>query len=267
MLKIDETKPKVGFIGGTREDILDDLDFATKNKFDYYEISSEGVNYSLKPKFIKQIQKIIKENNISLILHIPYFLPIASLIPEISNAALKFVKKEILLASKLGAKKITIHSSDKEVPRIKTAIEKNIKMLIKNLKEVVIFGEKYGIKIGLENSWTPERICKTAEELLSITNFVKGLGVIFDTGHANAIGLDCVKYFKKVRNRVINVHIHDNNGKYDQHNVIGEGNINFKALLKECKNSKYYGPFILEVFPHKNVLKCRERFLNIWNQI
>ncbi|PIR71403.1 MAG: sugar phosphate isomerase/epimerase, partial [Candidatus Nealsonbacteria bacterium CG10_big_fil_rev_8_21_14_0_10_37_25] len=66
---------------------------------------------------------------------------------------------------------------------------------------------------------------------------------------------------------IINIHIHDNDGSSDQHALIGEGNIDFKGLVRECKNSGYYGPFILEIFPYENVLKSREIFLNIWNQI
>jgi sugar phosphate isomerase/epimerase len=49
--------------------------------------------------------------------------------------------------------------------------------------------------------------------------------------------------------------------------LIGEGNIDFKGFLKECKNSNYYGPFILEVFPYENVLKAKEIFLKLWDKI
>lgn len=267
MPKSEKIKPKIGFIGESRENILNDLIFAVKNRFDYYEISPGGENFDFNAEIIKKANEIIKNNNISLNLHIPYFLPINSLIPDVSEASLKFVKKEIILASKLGAKKITIHSGDKDLPNTKAAVTKNIKMLIKNLKEIVSFGKKYKIKIGLENSWTPERLCKSSKDLLHMTDSVKGLRVVFDAGHANAIKANLVKYFKEVKNQVINIHISDNNGKTDQHAMLGEGNINYKNLLGEIKNSGYHGPFILEVFSHKNVLKGREIFLNLWNQI
>jgi len=96
---------------------------------------------------------------------------------------------------------------------------------------------------------------------------VKGLGIVFDSGHANLSNLEPIKYFKKVKQSVISTHFHDNDGKSDQHVLLGEGNIDFKGLLKECKNSNYYGPFILELFPRENVLKGRKRFLKLWNQI
>lgn len=267
MIKIKETKPKIGFIGRDRQDVLEDLSFALKNGFDYYEIQGLGEKFDLESGIIKEIKRISKNNNISLNLHAMQFLPISSLIPGVSREALKFAEKEIILAKKVGAKRITIHGGHKDMPSRKTAITKNFEILIKNLKEIIKLGEKYGIKIGLENSYNPLCLIRKPEDLFKVVNSVKGLGITFDIGHANTIGLDLIKFFKKVKKFVVNIHIHDNDGKNDQHALIGKGNINFKVFLKECKNLNYYGPFILELFPHSNALKGKEIFLNIWNQV
>jgi sugar phosphate isomerase/epimerase len=264
---MEKIKPKIGFIGADRQSVLEDLYFAIKNGFDYYEIQGLGEKFDFKPEVTKEIKKIAKNNNISLNLHAIQFLPISSLIQEVSEAALKVAKKEIALANKIGAKRITIHSGHKEMPKREIAVAKNFKVLIKNLKEIVKFGEKYGIKIGLENSFRAEALCRKPEDLLRILNLVKGLGITFDIGHANLINLNPINYFKKVKDFVINVHIHDNDGREDQHNLIGEGNINFNEFLKECKNSNYYGPFILEIFPHESALKGKEIFLNLWSNL
>ncbi len=260
-------QPKIGFIGQTtRQDIIKDLNFAAKNHFEYYEVGPHDTNFKLKPNIIKQARKIAKKHDISLNFHIPYFLPISSLIPGVSKTVLEFAKQEITLANQLGAKIITLHSGDKEIFCVKAAIRKNFEIFVKNLKEIVGFGKKYGIKIGLENSFHSQRICRTPKEILKITNLINGLGITFDGGHANVLGINPATYFKKIKNKVINVHIADNYGKTDEHSPIGKGNINFKQLLKEFKNANYYGPFILEVFPPKNVLRTRDTFLKIWNQ-
>ena len=267
MLKIREIKPKIGFMGSDRQSILEDLNFAIRNKFNYYEIQA-GENekdLSLGTEIISQAKKHSKENNISLILHASYFASLCSINPEVSKNALEFAKKEVILANKLRVRKITIHSG-----RIDLSEEKDTKyfeILIRNLKELDKLKRKSKIQIGIENGFKPTTLCKKPEDLLNVVNLVKGLKIVFDVGHANVAGFNPIQYFRKVKDFVINIHLHDNDGKTDQHALIGEGNINFKSLLRECKNSDFYGPFILEVFPHKNVLKCRERFLNIWNQI
>lgn len=267
MLKIKEIKPKIGFIGHDRQDVLDDLNFAVKNGFDCYEIQGLGEKFDLEPKIIEQVKRISRNNNISLNLHAMQFLPISSLIPEISKAAFKFAEKEIILARRVGAKRITIHSGRKDMPSREIAVGKNFEILIKNLKEIIELGRRFGIKIGLENSPKNHAICTELKDLLKVVNSVEGLEIVFDAGHANTTKLNPIDYFKKVKDFVINVHIHDNDGTVDQHALIGEGNINFKEFLRECKKSSYYGPFILELFPHKNALKGKEIFLDLWNQI
>lgn len=260
-------RPKIGFIGTTRENIINELHFAVQHGFDFYEIQGLAKNFYLELSYIKEIKKVSEENNISLNLHIPYFLPISSVIPEVAKGALEFAKKEIILAKKVGAKIITIHSGYEEAPEKKIFKQENFEVLIRNLKEIIALGKEFRIKIGLENSWKPPSLCIKSINLLTVINSVKGLRIVFDVGHANASGYNPSKYLKKIKNFVINMHIHDNNGKNDQHNLIGKGNINFKTFFKECKKSKYYGPFILELFPQKSILKGKEKVLNLWNQI
>lgn len=257
-------KPKIGFKEQlTSQNILDDLNFAIENGFDCFEIGlSWKSDFQPSLKLIQQVKNISEKNNLFLIVHAPYYLPISTTISEISVATIKVLKKEIVLAKRLGAKILDLHSGWIEVNP-----NKNFEALIKNIKKIIKLSKKYKIKISLENSWGPVGLCRKPEDLLRIVNSVKGLGITFDTGHANVMNLNPIKYFKKVKESVINMHLHDNNGKADQHALIGKGNINFKSLLTECKNADYYGPFILELFPRKNVLKGKEIFLNLWSQI
>lgn len=268
MLKIKEIKAKLGFKGElATQNILDDLCFAVENGFNCLEISFRcEEDFNLKPKIIKQIQNISEKNNISLGVHPSPFLPISSPFSEIARAVIKVVEKSIILASKVKADHLILHSGYKEIAR--PAIIKNYETLVKNLKEIVKLGKRYGVKIALENSTRHSNsICIEAEDLLKVVDSVKGLKIVLDVGHANTTKIEPVKYFKKVKDFTINIHLHDNDGKTDQHALIGKGNIDFKNLLRECKNSGYYGPFTLEVFPYENILKGREIFLNLWNQI
>ncbi len=94
------------------------------------------------------------------------------------------------------------------------------------------------------------------------------MGITFDIGHGSLVNLGSIEYFKKLKDFVINIHIHDNDGKSDLHALPDQGNIDLKSFLKECKNSNYYGPFILEAFPsYEAAPKGKEIFLNLWNQI
>ncbi len=264
-------KPKIGFVGEDRQSILEDLEFAAKEGFDFYEVQGVGIKIDLKNSVIRKVRKIVQKNNISLNFHAIFFLPISSSIPQISNAALKLLKKELILARKLGAKLVTVHGGKKESIGKKEIVKKNFETSIKNLREIVKLAKKYGIKVGLENSGkVREGLYTKPEELIDAVKKVKGLGIVFDIGHANLVvkklKLNLESYFRKIRKFVINVHLHDNHGNFDEHLLIGEGNIDFKKFLGLCKKLKYFGPFIFEFFPKEKVLEGREIFLKLWEK-
>jgi sugar phosphate isomerase/epimerase len=262
---MDMFEPQIGFTGLSRRRIAEDIKFAMKYKFEWYEIQGTETKFELSSNTIKKIKKILKRANVNLRLHVPYFLPISSSIPKVPKAVLNFAKKEILLAKKLNAKGITIHSGKLDSTFHKEIIKKQIKILIGNLKEIVRLGKKYGIEIGLENSWK-DSICIKPEEILKIVRKVPGLKVVLDIGHTNAARLNPIKYLEKIRKYLSAVHIHDNKGNFDEHASIGKGNIKFKEFFKKCKELKFYGPFIMEIFPKKNVIKSKKIFLKIWNE-
>jgi sugar phosphate isomerase/epimerase len=141
------------------------------------------------------------------------------------------------LAKWVNVKGITIHSGKLDLASRKEMMKKQIKILVKNLKEIVGFARKYRIEIGLENSWK-ESLVITPSEILKMVKLVPGLKIVLDVGHANAAGLDPIKYFEfeKVRKYLSAVHVHDNKGNLDEHLPIEKGNIKFKEFVKNAKN-------------------------------
>jgi len=141
------------------------------------------------------------------------------------------------LAKWVNVKGITIHSGKLDHASRKEMMKKQIKILVKNLKEIVGFARKYRIEIGLENSWK-ESLVITPSEILKMVKLVPGLKIVLDVGHANAAGLDPIKYFEfeKVRKYLSAVHVHDNKGNLDEHLPIEKGNIKFKEFVKNAKN-------------------------------
>jgi len=260
-------KIKIGFGGqlNTRN-VLDDINFAVKNNFNWFEIDlSWKQNYSFKPKTVKKIKEISEKNDLKLIVHTPYYLPTSTMIPEIKKGLIANVKKAIILAKKVGADRLTIHPGYREIPE--PAINLCYKSLINNLKEIVKIGKDYKIKVCLENlDKNIYLLCSEIKEFSRVLNSVKGLFATLDVGHANTTSLKPFKYFINISNFVMDVHIHDNLGKIDEHRCLGEGNIDFIKFLKECKKTRYNGPFILEIFPYENILKGKKILIDLWNK-
>ena len=256
-------KPEIGFMGQlSTEDILEDLSFVVKNKFECFEIALDWKqNYDLSPKVINKIRQISIKQGIKLIVHTPYYLPTSTLLPEIRKGVLENVRKGIILARKVSSNKLTIHPGYQEMPG--SGIKYCYDSLIDNLQKIVDIGQEYNVNICFENFNKPF-LCSELKDYLYVLNSVDGLMATLDVGHANTTNIKPSEYLREIRNLIMDIHIHDNNGKRDEHKCLGEGTIDFKEFFSECKNANYYGPFILELFPYENILEGKKRFLDFW---
>ncbi len=112
-----------------------------------------------------------------------------------------------------------------------------------SLVEIDAVSREYDVDVAVENM--PANInatCTAASELLSVIEGTE-LGVCFDMGHANTAGqldqmLAQVQRFK-------NVHLHNNEGQWDQHNTIDDGTADIEAVVSVLKRS-YRGNLVIE---------------------
>ncbi|MEO0132889.1 MAG: sugar phosphate isomerase/epimerase [candidate division WOR-3 bacterium] len=90
----------------------------------------------------------------------------------------------------------------------------------------------------------------------------KNFCLTLDIGHINRFTGEDKKreqdFFYKYRAYIKNVHIHDNDGAWDQHNIIGEGNIDFKYYFDYLTSIDT--SYIFEVRPKESALECLRRF-------
>jgi sugar phosphate isomerase/epimerase len=247
-------KPGIGFMNMlTTQNILDDLNFAVENGFDWFEIARD----------FPQIKETSKSNGLGLIVHMPSYLPTSTRLPELKKGVIDYAKNGIIFAKNIGSDRITLHTGFAEMGTTEMFYDS----LIKNLKTIVKIGERYGVNICLENfDNKPTALCIEMKDYLNVLNSVEGLKSTMDVGHANTTQIKPHEYFASVKDFVMNMHIHDNNGKRDEHKCIGEGNIDYKKLFSECKEANYSGPFTLELFPYDNALKGKNRFYDLWGK-
>lgn len=266
MSKIQQAQ--VGVMGQlATKNIIDDLGFAIENDFDWFEIALDWPqNFNLPNDKIKEIRQKASDNNIKLIVHTAFYLPTSTLLPEIKKGLFKNVSKAIDLANKVGSDRLTIHPGWREMPSV--AEEKSYDSLIENLKQIVKFGKEKNVAICLENldAWG-RNLCSSYDDFLKVLTAVPEIKVTLDIGHTNTADKTPVEFFRAVSDRVLDIHIHDNDGSKDQHKCIGEGNIDYQKVFKTCKDAGYYGPFILELFPYENLKKGQKEFVKIWDKV
>jgi sugar phosphate isomerase/epimerase len=102
--------------------------------------------------------------------------------------------------------------------------------------------------------------CTTAEELLEVIGETE-LGVCFDMGHANTAGQvdSLLKHVKRFRN----VHLHNNDGTWDQHNAIDDGTADFAAVVRTIEGSGYRGNYIIESTDMLSAVGSKDRLTRL----
>ncbi len=73
------------------------------------------------------------------------------------------------------------------------------------------------------------------------------LGICLDIGHANVNGEDVYEAVMAASAYPLHLHLSDNAGAMDSHNLPGDGNINFEKLKRALKDCEYQGCLSVEL--------------------
>ena len=101
--------------------------------------------------------------------------------------------------------------------------------------------ESTGVRIALENG----PMAVIAETLAS---YPPGrVGLCYDSGHGHLPGADGLTHLEGMKDRLIAVHLHDNDGTGDQHLTPFKGDIDWPRLAGIIAKSSYDKPLSLEL--------------------
>jgi sugar phosphate isomerase/epimerase len=178
---------------------------------------------------LEGIRASLAKAGLSCTIHGPYMeLSPGGTDPEITKITRKRILKAVDAASFLKAETMVVHAA---FDRFKYG-----GMFDAWLEDSTRFWEdvghkalKKGVVLALENTLEdgPEPLCRLAENL--DPNL---FGHCFDIGHFNVFGrCSLLEWLESVRGRLLELHLHDNNGDCDQHLAIGDGTADFKALF------------------------------------
>lgn len=191
-------------------------------------------------KDLKKIKVILKEHGVSVFsLHQP--------ILNLYKISLEKIGKLFETADYLSAKVVVLHLFSVR----KRMAEKSF------LEELKSLERKYGIKISLENG-TKNIIlglypCCYKEKEFSETVSRMGFNITFDTSHLAQAGGDIISFYKRNKERIINIHLSDYKSGFFKHNLfnmhlpLGKGVLPIKEFLQELKNDRYDGLLTFEI--------------------
>lgn len=210
-------------------------------KFKLWELLSEDENR------LEIVGDGIRHGRESYDMHFQVHAPlsdvnIGSVYEPMRLAALKEVQETIALCHKLEIPLVTVH------PGFVNGIafldrRKGLEKTKDSIKALSRFSNDQSVEIVVENlPANMNATCSTAMELLEVLNEAD-VRMCFDMGHANTAGQ--VDEFLELVARFGNVHLHNNEGQWDQHNRIDDGSADLRKVVSILKQS-YKGNIIIE---------------------
>ena len=114
---------------------------------------------------------------------------------------------------------------------------------------LVPYAEQCGVTICFENMPMKSVTMSTTEKSLEFIHMIgsDNVKLCLDTGHEAVFGLSPADAVRRAGKDLKVLHVHDNNGKYDQHLVPLMGVIDFKEFGKALKEIEFDGVFSLEL--------------------
>jgi len=103
--------------------------------------------------------------------------------------------------------------------------------------------EQMGI-VGLLENLTSKAVLYRPEDLYALKRALKGARFVFDVGHANMEGT--LEPFLDAIREMSYFHVHDNNGKNDDHFRLGKGSVNWELFFSKVVRFKPEAPIVIE---------------------
>jgi sugar phosphate isomerase/epimerase len=164
----------------------------------------------------------------------------------IREASCSEYRKAILFASRLKASYVVIHPGFVYLPPFDRGLAQERSLhAVKALNELAVSA---GVRLAIENvGYGGTSSLFTQEEYLAfVRNLDENAGYLLDTGHAFLNGWDIPGLIRQMGSRLLALHLHDNNGLYDEHLPIGHGKIEWEPILKTLRELNHPVRLVLE---------------------
>jgi len=157
--------------------------------------------------------------------------------------------ESIELAQLLGAGVVIFHASDRVPDNPGRRLDRSRGVV----REIAHVAEESGIILALENL-PPGYLTDSPEEVFTFLQETarESLGVCFDSGHANLSGR-FPEYANALLPFSVAIHIHDNDGRGDDHDFPGTGTINWPEFGSIYRSSGCEASLTLECHPPSGV--------------
>ena len=245
--------------------VVDEIHALGSLGFDYLELAMDPpeAHYRLLISQHDALQAALDRYGMGLICHLPTFVYTADLTASIRDASREELLNSLAAARDLGAQKVVLHPSFVGGMG-RSAPELAHRHALQALDAAAREGQKLGCRICLENLFARLTPFTTPDDFEAAFQRWPHLRMTLDVGHAFIDGHGMALIFEFVRrfgDRIDHIHISDNGGREDEHLAVGDGAIDFRALISTLKQIDYDNTMTLEIFTPDRTDLVRSRSL------
>ncbi|MDK2795902.1 MAG: hypothetical protein PWQ58_1101 [Archaeoglobaceae archaeon] len=245
---------KIGTQPDVRHTPKDAFEFAANNGFEHVEILMDHPLFSPDSLSYNELIELKWSYDVELLIHSPAtttnFLSTSEVMRKASYAEMQRV---LHIAERAGAEVVTFHlgwnpgfiNNGSFYYSQCLFDEHNERVLRKELKPFLARAE---VTVALENTIAiTGGIERALREILNETE----LALTLDVGHYN---IQKCEFFIERFDRVVNIHLHDNDGKKDEHLTLGKGSVDLRVFPL----NEYDGYITIETREENSILETRD---------
>ena len=266
------------------KNMLKSISEVSKLGFGIFELEAlEEDNLSEIEKNAEKIVSQCKKSGVKIINFSNLFRDLVNQDPFLRKAAIEKFKRGVKLAKYFGANTIMI---DTWVPPLRFIKDTPYKgalkygerflydvdpqfnwktfwdVLIDSVEECNRISKATGLKMCVEPR-VGENISNT-DAMLRLLDEVDSdnFGAVLDTAHLHAQKEILSLSVEKLRDKILIVHVSDNDGRENYHLPLGHGTIDWKGLLKALVKYNYEGPVLIDIIQNGSINNIEQEFVN-----
>lgn len=255
----------IGTMNHPGHDLLKEIDWIAEMGFDFIDLTLEPPMAGARTLDVRAVATRLKANQLKVVGHTAYYLPLCSPFESIRSAAVEELKLCLEIFAELGAHWMNLHP-DRQAPlhERRYIIERNLL----TIRELMPQARQLGLGLMIEN--LPGSF-NTVRQLSELLDPIPELGLHLDIGHANLLTdfNTTDELLAAYGKRLQHVHLHDNKGgSADLHLPLGAGTLDTRHYVRSLQASEYDGTITLEVFtPDRRHLQySREVLRQLWDE-
>ena len=206
---------------------------------------------------LEEFSDALKDFSGNISLHGTFYdLNPASKDQRIKDITVYRYNQSLKAAKELGAKTVVFHTGFNGMVKLPVYYNTFIENKIIFWKDFIKRFEDEGIIVVLENTYEDE-----PDIILSIVNNINSpnLKICVDTGHVNINSSSKVEeWVEKIGSKLHHMHLHNNSGRFDEHNSLLNGTIDFDKVIKTLQNNNYNPNLVIEIFKLEAALESFE---------